>query len=158
MNTTQPKGSPASGTNSVTQLPALHAQRNYRIWWLADSSALLAGGIYGFVLPLILLATTNSPVLAGTLAALGLAARAGVTLAGGAMADRSDRARMMLIGGLCGALFTAALALGSNMGSLSATVLCVAHILMELRGGYFGSTTNAALKDIVHPKHLRGGR
>lgn len=154
MNTTQPTGSPASRTNSVTQLPALRAQRNYRIWWLADSSALLAGSIYGFVLPLILLATTNSPVLAGSLAALGLASRASVTLAGGAMADRSDRARMILIGGLCGALFTTALALGSNTGSLSATVLCVAHILMELRGGYFGSTTNAALKDIVHPKQL----
>ena len=36
-------------------LPALHYQRSYRIWWVADTTALLAGGIYSFVLPLILM-------------------------------------------------------------------------------------------------------
>lgn len=135
-------------------LPPLHAQRNYRKWLLADSSALLSGSIYGFAFPLILLASTGSPVLAGALAALGMAARASVILAGGAMADRTDKARMILIGSLCGAAVTAALALGIAWGSLPVPLLCLAHVLMELRGGYFGSTTNAALKDLVHPKQL----
>lgn len=154
MTTTQPAGSPGPEAAEASSLSPLRTQRNYRIWWLADTSALLAGGIYGFILPLILLATTQSPVLAGALAALGVAARASLTLAGGAMADRSDRAGMMLINGLCAAAMTGALALGTSTQSLSATALCIAHILMELRGGYFGSTTNAALKDLVHPKQL----
>lgn len=154
MHTTQPTGSPNPKALEASVLPPLRAQRSYRVWWLADTSALLAGSIYGFILPLILLAATQSPALAGTLAAVGLAARASLTLAGGSMADRSDRARMMLISGLCGAALTAALALGSSAGSLSAMVLCIAHVLMELRGGYFGSTTNAALKDLVHAKQL----
>lgn len=136
------------------RLPALRHQRSYRIWWVADTTALLAGGIYAFVLPLILLALTGSPVQAGTLAAVGLAARASLTLLGGSVADRSDRARMMLLGGICGAALTSALAVASISGSLSVAVLCVAHVLMELRGGYFGTVTNAALKDVVHPKQL----
>ncbi|WP_347037251.1 MFS transporter [Glutamicibacter halophytocola] len=115
---------------------------------------LLSGGIYGFIFPLMLLAATGSPVLAGSLAALGMAARASVILAGGAMADRTDKARMIVIGSLCGAAVTAALALGIGSGSLPVPLLCLAHVLMELRGGYFGSTTNAALKDLVHPKQL----
>lgn len=155
MDTTQHKDSHQQAEATSTELlPPLRRQRNYRIWWLADTSALLAGGIYGFILPLVLLATTHSPVLAGTLAAVGMATRASLTLAGGSMADRADRARMMLLSGLCGAALSAALAIGSSTGSLSATVLCLAHVLMELRGGYFGSTTNAALKDVVHPKQL----
>ncbi len=149
--TTNP--APAAQLDNV-RLPPLRRQRNYRIWWLADSSALMAGGMYSFALPLILLAVTGSPAQAGTLAAVGLAARASLTLAGGSKVDRSDRARMILLGGLCGAALTSALALASFTGSLSATLLCIAHVLMELRGGYFGSTTDAALKDIVHPQQL----
>ncbi len=145
---------PPADTTGARRLPALRRQRSYRIWWVADTTALLAGGIYSFVLPLILLALTGSPVQAGTLAAVGLAARASLTLLGGSVADRSDRARMMLSGGICGATLTSALAVASISGSLSVAVLCVAHVLMELRGGYFGTVTNAALKDVVHPKQL----
>ena len=57
-------------------------------------------------------------------------------------------------GGICGAALTSALAVASISGSLSIAVLCVAHVLMELRGGYFGTVTNAALKDVVHTKQL----
>lgn len=146
---------PSGTTAIITEpLPPLRVQRNYRMWLLADSTALLSGSIYGFIFPLILLSATGSPVLAGTLAAVGMAARASVILAGGAMADRTDKARMILIGSFAGAAITAAMALGSSVGSLPVASLCLAHILMELRGGYFGSTTNAALKDLVHPKQL----
>ena len=158
MTTSQPNNNlstpAAAAAFDPDPLPPLHAQRNYRRWLLADSTALLSGGIYGFIFPLILLAATGSPVLAGALAALGMAARASVILAGGAMADRTDKARMILLGSLCGAAVTAALALGIAWGSLPVPLLCLAHVLMELRGGYFGSTTNAALKDLVHPKQL----
>ncbi len=151
---TTPLLQPQTAGAGAQRLPALRRQRSYRIWWVADTTALLAGGIYAFVLPLILLALTGSPVQAGTLAAVGLAARASLTLLGGSAADRSDRARMMLLGGICGAALTSALAVASFSGSLGVAVLCVAHVLMELRGGYFGTVTNAALKDVVHPKQL----
>lgn len=121
---------------------------------MADTSALLAGNIYQFILPLLLLAATGSPAQAGLLAALGLLARASLTLTGGAMSDRADRSRLMVLGGLCGAFISGALALAAFSGSLGAAMLCLGHILMELRGGYFGSVTNAALKDVVHPAQL----
>lgn len=146
---------PSSTTVRVEEkYPRLSRQRAYRIWWLADTSALLAGNIYQFILPLLLLAATGSPAQAGLLAALGLLARASLTLTGGAMADRADRSRLIVLGGLCGAFISGALALAAFSGSLSAAVLCIGHILMELRGGFFGSVTNAALKDVVHPTQL----
>lgn len=154
MTTTQPNGSSVTAVTDEKLRPALWTQKNYRRWLFADTSALLSGGIYGFIFPLILLATTHSPVLAGMLASLGMTARASVILAGGAVADRTDKARMIVIGSLCGATITAALALGISFGSLPVPLMCLAHVLMELRGGFFGSTTNAALKELVHPKQL----
>ncbi|WP_159609191.1 MFS transporter [Glutamicibacter sp. JC586] len=154
MDSPQSTKNVAADVTSQALLPPLHKQRNYRMWLAADTSALLSGSIYGFVFPLILLATTSSPALAGILAAIGMIARASLILAGGSKADRSNKARMMLMGGICGAIITAAMALGSLTGSIPIALLCIAHVLMELRGGYFGSITNAALKDLVHPKQL----
>ncbi|MGP9781139.1 MFS transporter [Glutamicibacter sp. AOP12-B1-11] len=138
----------------ATRLPRLSSQPAYRRWWAADTSALLAGGIYQFALPLLLLAATGSPAQAGALAALGLLARTSLTMAGGAMADRAERTRMIVLGGLTGAALSGALAVAAWTGTLGALLLCVAHVLMELRSGYFSSASNAALKDAVHPGQL----
>ncbi|MGP9649106.1 hypothetical protein ACT3TP_01320 [Glutamicibacter sp. AOP38-B1-38] len=138
----------------ATRLPRLSSQPAYRRWWAADTSALLAGGIYQFALPLLLLAATGSPAQAGALAALGLLARTSLTMAGGAMADRAERTRMIVLGGLTGAALSGALAVAAWTGTLGASLLCVAHVLMELRSGYFSSASNAALKDAVHPGQL----
>lgn len=145
---------PASPLTQPTPRPALHTQRSYRLWWVADTSALLAGNFYAFLIPLLLLAATGSPAQAGALAALGLTARTVVTLAGGAMADRRDRSHMIVFGSLLGAILAGTLTLLAFVDSLTAIVLSVAHVAMELRSGYFGSTTNAALKDVVHPDQL----
>ncbi|XQN46498.1 MFS transporter, partial [Glutamicibacter creatinolyticus] len=70
----------------------------YRHWWAADTSALMAGSVYQFVIPLLLLAVTGSPAQAGLLAALGMAARVGLTLWGGSLADRMNRATLIVLG------------------------------------------------------------
>lgn len=63
MTTTPPNGSSVTKVTDEKLIPALRTQKNYRRWLFADTSALLSGGIYGFIFPLILLATTHSPVL-----------------------------------------------------------------------------------------------
>ncbi|WP_396276691.1 MFS transporter [Glutamicibacter creatinolyticus] len=140
--------------NAAPVLPPLRRQGPYRHWWAADTSALLAGSVYQFVIPLLLLAVTGSPAQAGLLAALGMAARVGLTLWGGSLADRMNRATLIVLGGLTGAGLTAALGLLAAGESLGVAALCLGHIVLELRGGLFGTATNAALKDVVHPLQL----
>ena len=144
----------ADSSAQALQLPALRHQRDYRNWWCADTSALLAGSIYSFAIPLLLLALTGSPAQAGLLAAVGSTARIGLTLSGGSLADRANRSRLMVLGGTLGAVLTGTLALISWIGTLGAAVLCIGHVLLELRGGLFSSATDAALKDVVHSKQL----
>ena len=143
-----------AATVAPDPLPALRHQRPYRLWWISDTSALLAGSIYQFAVPLLLLAATGSPAQAGALAALGTAARIGLVLTGGSLADRTSRSRLIMLGGLIGAALTGTLALIAWIGTLGAAVLCAAHILLELRGGLFGTATDAALKDVVPPRQL----
>ena len=150
--TPAPAASPVEATPCVQ--PALRRQRDYRNWWCADTSALLAGSVYGFAIPLLLLAVTGSAAQAGALAAIGSLARIGLLLLGGSLADRGNRARLIMLGGLIAATLTASLALISWIGTLSATILCLGHVLLELRGGLFSSSTDAALKDVVHPTQL----
>ena len=135
-------------------LPRLHRQAAYLNWRGADPSALLAGSVYQFAIPLLLLAVTGSPAQAGLLASLGLAARTALTLSGGSLADRSNRSTLIVLGGLLGMALTGTLALLAWTASLGVAVLCVGHLLLELRGGLFGTATNAALKDVVHPRQL----
>lgn len=146
--------SPGQAPPASVKPPALRQQRDYRNWWGADTSALLAGSIYSFAIPLLFLGITGSPAQAGALAAIGSLARLGLLLLGGSLADTVNRARLIMLGGTIAATLTATLALISWSGTLSAGILCLGHVLLELRGGLFSSATDAALKDVVAPRQL----
>lgn len=140
---TSPSGPPSARS------PRLLRQRDYLVWLAGDTSGALAASVYGFAVPLLTLVVTGEPALAGLVAAAGALGRVAGTLPGGVLADRHDRRRLMVVGGLLGAALTGLLAGALVTGVLDVWWLLAANAAVGLRTGLFGSASNAALPAVV---------
>lgn len=140
---TSPSGPPPAGS------PRLLRQRDYLVWLAGDTSGALAASVYGFAVPLLTLVVTGEPALAGLVAAAGALGRVAGTLPGGVLADRHDRRRLMVVGGLLGAALTGLLAGALVVGVLDVWWLLAANAAVGVRTGLFGSASNAALPAVV---------
>lgn len=129
--------------------PRLLRHRDYLVWLAGDTSGALAASVYGFAVPLLTLVVTGEPALAGLVAAAGALGRVAGTLPGGVLADRHDRRRLMVVGGLLGAALTGLLAGALLVGVLDVWWLLAANAAVGLRTGLFGSASNAALPAVV---------
>ena len=110
--------------------------------------------MYGFAVPLVTLVVTGEPALAGLVAAAGALGRVAGTLPGGVLADRHDRRRLMVLGGLLGAGLTGLLVAAFLAGVLGTGWLLAANAAIGLRTGLFGSASNAALPAVVDKRRL----
>jgi MFS family permease len=134
--------------------PRLLRQRDYLVWLAGDTSGALAASVYGFAVPLLTLVVTGEPALAGLVAAAGAVGRVTATLPGGVLADRHDRRRLMVVGGLLGAALTALLAGALLAGVLDVWWLLAANLAVGVRTGLFGSASDAALPAVVDRARL----
>lgn len=133
------------------------ATRGYRLWrdrryltWLAsDTSAGLSMSLSGFAIALIALTVTHSPVQAGTITAVSLAARLLATLGGGVLADRRNRFTLMTVGAIVGVLVSAGFLVLTLMGAVTFGTLLTVSVLLSVRAGLFGVAGEAAIKQIV---------
>jgi MFS family permease len=127
---------------------------NY-LWWLAtDTSTAFGSALHSFSVPLLALYVTGSPAQAGIIAGIGQIGRVLATLPGGVVADRHNRRTLMVAGGAIGLAIAAALTAFQLAGLLGFWLLTVLNLLMSMRNGFFSSTSNAALKSVVHPRQV----
>lgn len=139
---------------TVGPAPSLWRNADY-LWWLStDTSGAFGRALHNFAVPLLALYVTGSPVQAGLIAAIGQIGRVLTTLPGGVLADRHDRRRLILIGAASGASIAAALVAVQLAGLMGFWVLGSLNLLMNLRNGLFGATSNAALKSVVPPRGI----
>ncbi|WP_134774101.1 MFS transporter [Ornithinimicrobium flavum] len=144
-----PSGSPVPPeTERPAPAPSLWRDRGYLAWLASDTSSALASSVQGFVLPLVVLLLTGDPAVAGSVAALGLAARVLTTIVGGVLADRHDLRRLMILGGALGAVVLTLMALAYAAG-LGVLALAALNVVAGVRSGLFGSASNAALRQAV---------
>jgi MFS family permease len=94
--------------------PSLWHNRDFLLLWSGQSVSALGSGISSLALPLLILALTGSPTIAGLVSGAGSLIYFILTLPAGALADRWDRKRVMI---LCNAL------LGLNMASIPVALL-----------------------------------
>lgn len=132
----------------------LWRDRQYLLWLGSDTGSALGMALQSFTVPLVALVATGSPAQAGLIAALGQLARVVCTLPGGVLADRRDRRKLMVIGGVLGAAGSIGLCLAVVVGGLGFWSLLVLHLFMSVRNGVFGSASDAALKDLVPESRL----
>lgn len=135
-------------------LTTLRANRNFRLLWIGQVLSDLGTQIGTLAYPLLVLALTHSAVIAGV---VGTAASAGafvVRLPAGALSDRVDRRRTLVV---CDAVRTLTLALLAALVAVHAVswplVLAVA-VIDRIGDTFFTPASIAALPLIVEDEHL----
>ena len=88
-------GPPAGG--SASALRALRANRNFRLLWIGQVLSDLGTQIGNLAYPLLVLALTHSALIAGAVGTAASGAAFAVRLPAGALADRLDRRRTMVL-------------------------------------------------------------
>jgi predicted MFS family arabinose efflux permease len=89
-----PDADPATGASA---LPPIWRQRNYMLLWSGQVVSSLGSGMTAFALPLLILAITGSPLVAGVASALYWLPYPLFSLPAGALMDRWDRKRVMIV-------------------------------------------------------------
>jgi MFS family permease len=135
-------------------LSTLRANRNFRLLWIGQILSDLGSQIGSLAYPLLVLALTHSPLIAGAVGTAASGAAFAVRLPAGALADRLDRRRTMI---LCDGARTVALAV---LAVLVAThvvawpVVMVVAVIDRMADTLFTPASMAALPLIVEDQHL----
>src|SRR5689334_22342506 len=130
----------------------LWRNRNYLLLWSGQAISSVGGEASQLAFPLLVLAVTHSPVQAGIAGALRALAYLFLGLPAGALVDRWDRKRTMI---LCDA--GRALALGSIALALDHLTMAQIYLVSVLEGTlyvFFGLAESAALPQVVAKSQL----
>lgn len=135
--------------NAPSSSSSLWRARNYRLWFAADTTDVLAVSLRAFVIPLLALQLSGSEFIAGIIVALESAIGLLLLPFGGTLADRHDRRRMMILLGIIGTGLsaTAMALLASRVMNTPMFALCIA--LFAIMNGLLGPSNDAMLKSIV---------
>ncbi|WP_300268221.1 hypothetical protein [Microbacterium sp.] len=134
---------------STTTAHRLTRNSRYIAWLVSDTAKGLAGALFGFAIPLIVLFVTDDPAQAGIIGAVGMTVRTLTTLIGGVLADRHQRILMMALGSAIGTVLAAGFMLLALGDALTFATLLIAEVLLAARTGLFDMAGESALKEIV---------
>ncbi len=134
---------------TVTASHSLWRNRRYLTWLVSDTSKGLASTLFAFAIPLLALIVTDDPAQAGIIGGAGMVARVLLTLAGGILADRHSRIRLMVIGSLLGILLAGAFTALALADALTFSSLLIVNVLLAARTGLFDVAGESAIKEIV---------
>ena len=93
-----------SGSQRVIQSISALKHRNYRLYWFGQLASVLAQNMEAVAQSWLVLELTNSPLLLGLTGLTFTIPSVALTLLGGAIADRADRRRIMLLAQLGSAI------------------------------------------------------
>src|SRR5437764_15412357 len=103
-------------------------KQEFMLVWGGQAISTLGGGISGIVFPLLVLALTNSPSAAGLTAALRALPYIIFSLPGGALIDRWDRRRVMVLCDVGRAITLASIPAAMVLGILTVWQLYIASL------------------------------
>lgn len=135
-------------------LPALHNNVDYLKWFISDVASDAGNAIRAFAMPLIALAITGSLSLAGAIGGVSMVSSLLMYLPGGVVADRVDRKKLLVVGHALGVIIWTTAIAAYLTGSLNTPALFALAALAGLRGGFFGSVSIPALRQLVPGEQL----
>jgi MFS family permease len=140
---------PAAARDSLARAARLGRNRDFRLLWIGQMASELGSSVSAVAMPLLALAITGSPVLAGALATISFAAMTLSAMPAGYVADRYDGRRIMVI---CDAVRLGALALVAlsvALGFASIWLLFAVGAICSVADMVFGPAVARALRAIV---------
>lgn len=136
------------------QLPPIYRNRDYMILWSGQVISNLGSGVSGIVFPLLILALTGSPAVAGVATALGQFPYLIFSLPVGALIDRWDRKRVMIICDLGRGLAMAAIPVAVLFNALTIWQIFIVAFIEGSLFVFFNIAQTAALPNVVAREQL----
>jgi MFS family permease len=147
-------GTTVSNGALETPLVPLRRNRNFQLLWVGQVLSDLGSQMGSLAYPLLILALTHSPVIAGTVATVTAVVAFAVRLPAGALADRIDRRRTMIVADGVRAAVLAGLAAGVAFDAVNWPVVLVVAIIDRVGDTIFSPSATAALANIVDERQL----
>ena len=146
-----PGSAPAAGLDSADPRLALPLwrQREFRLLWGAQVVSTLGSHAVGIVVPLLILALTQSPAAVGLASALGVIPYLLLVLPVGALIDRWDRRRVMIGANLGAALVALSVPVAIALDALTVGQLYWVAALHGTFGVFFNIAETASLPRVV---------
>lgn len=137
-----------------TAPPALWRNRNYLMLWGGQVISNAGSGVSQIAYPLLVLAITRSPAQAGFVAAVRTLAYVVFVLPAGALVDRWNRKRLMIVCDTGRAVCLASIAAALLVGHVALVQLYVTGFLEVMFGVFFDLAELAATPQVVRREHL----
>jgi len=132
----------------------LWRNRDYMLFWSGRTISALGTSTSGIAFPLLILALTRSPALAGLAGALRAAPYVLLSLPAGALVDRWDRKRVMLLCDTSRALILGSIPLAWWAGRLSLAQLYAATTIEGTLLLFYNTANLSALPRLVRQEQL----
>lgn len=139
------------------EVKSLWRNQDYLLLWMGQSISSLGTGIAQVAFPLLLFVLTNNPVIAGLAVSVGQLPSLLFMLPAGALVDRWDRKRVMIVctAGLALCLTSVALVVLSGLPTLiQLTSLCVCSFLIGTFSVFYSLAELGALTQVVPQSQL----
>lgn len=130
------------------------SNRNFLLIWLGEVFSRIGDGISQVALIWLVLEMTGSGAAIGTVMAVYTAAALIFGLPGGALADRWDRKRMMILSGIFSALFVAMIPILYRSSGLPLYLLAGLVFLLSTASQFFEPALDATIPNIVPESQL----
>ena len=135
-------------------LVPLRRNRDFNLLWSGQVVSDLGGRVSGIALPLLVLALTGSPAKLGIVAATESLPLLVLTVPAGALVDRRDRKRVMIVADAARCLAMASIVVAIAWHALTFTQIVVASIVEGAGYVFFGVAERSALPRVVHADQL----
>jgi MFS family permease len=130
------------------------ATRDFRLLWIGGLAAATGTQMSSVALPLLVLAHTRSPVLAGAVGTVSLATLVITMLPGGALADRAERRRLMLGCDILSAAVTGAFAVAVLAGRVPVLLALAVAIAGALIASVYIPASFGLLRSIAADEQI----
>jgi predicted MFS family arabinose efflux permease len=133
---------------------SLRHNRDYLLLWSGQLISSLGSGVSQIAFPLLVLAITRSPAQAGITGALAMLPYLFLSLPAGALVDRWDRKRIMILCDCGRALALVSIPLVAALGHLTLTQLYVTSLIEGTFFVFFSLSETASLPRVVAQEQL----
>ncbi|MEA2574255.1 MAG: hypothetical protein QOH93_1553 [Chloroflexia bacterium] len=148
------RGQVAEAGSTPTRLPSLRKNRDYMLLWSGQTISALGSSMSGIVFPLLILELTNSAASAGIAAALGQLPFPILSLPVGALIDRWDRKKVMILCDIGRALSLASVPVALSLGVLTVWQLYLNALIEGTLFVFFNIAEVACLPRVVAKAQL----
>jgi len=142
------------GSSPVDRGYSLWRNRDYLLLWSGQSVSMLGSSISGLAFPLLVLSLTHSPAQAGLVSALGVLPYAILGLPAGALVDRWNRKRVMIVCDGARLVAAGSIGVGVIVGHLTLLPIYLATLVSGTAFVFFSIAETSSLRHVVPVEQL----